>query len=219
MPTKRVNNSGATNRRSELGISAAKAHIERPGGDGDDDRPGQRREEIGRDPGGERDQRERDDDSHGLAGAGVDRKRRPAVAGSSVRVRLRVVSACREIERGGNEPWFRRLLLGGDAAKLRRADGVEAFGEALAVGIDQRRGARGGDRIGGLPQRDLSGQRRADHVRLDQAVVAGAALVGVAIALDQARAFGDFERELGGLRAPPRTIRPSQRSIARCSSA
>ena len=43
----------------------------------------------------------------------------------------------------------------------------------------------------------MARQRRADHVVLDQAVVAGAALVGVAIALDQARALGDFERKLG----------------------
>ena len=90
MPTMRVNNSGATKRGSEFADQRRDAHIERPGGDGDDDRPGQRREEIGRDPGRERDQREREHGPHDLAGAGVDRKRRPAaaIAGTFVRIGL-----------------------------------------------------------------------------------------------------------------------------------
>ncbi len=66
-------------------------------------------------------------------------------------------------------------------------------------------------------QRDLARQRRADHARLDAAVVGKPARIGVAIALDQPRAFGDFERELG--RAVRRLARSgrARTSICACS--
>ena len=53
-----------------------------------------------------------------------------------------------------------------------------------------------------LRERDLARQRRADHARLDRRVIGEPARMGVAIALDQPRAFGDLEREIG--RAPRR---------------
>ena len=86
-------------------------------------------------------------------------------------------------------------LLRGDA-HCRRVDFSEAFGKALAFGIDKRRGACVGDRIARPRRRNLARQRRPDHARFDRAVIGGPARMRVAIALDQSRAFGDLEREL-----------------------
>ena len=76
-------------------------------------------------------------------------------------------------------------------------DSGKAFGEAFALRIDQRGGAGAGNGVGGLRNRDVARQSRADNARLDRRVIGGAARMGVAIALDQPRAFGDFQREAG----------------------
>src|SRR5664280_2951033 len=75
----------------------------------------------------------------------------------------------------------------------------QAFGQAFALRVDQGGGARAGDGIGGAPQGDLARQRRADHARLDAAVVGKPARISIAIALDQAGAFGDFQRQCARL--------------------
>src|SRR2546428_94086 len=90
-----------------------------------------------------------------------------------------------------------RALLGGDAANRWRFDFTEAFGEAFALRIDERRGARARDRVDGLAKRNLPLERRADHVGRDQAIIRGCALQRVAIALDETGAQRDFERKLG----------------------
>ena len=72
----------------------------------------------------------------------------------------------------------------------------QAFGEAFAFRVDQGGGAGAGDGVGRARRRDVAGERRADHARFDGAVIGKPARVSVAIALDQPRAFGDFEREI-----------------------
>src|SRR5262245_27886368 len=76
----------------------------------------------------------------------------------------------------------------------------EAAGEALAFRILERRGARTGDGVDSLRQRNRAREHGPDHALLDEREVAAAALVRVAIALDEPRAFGDLERELDRLR-------------------
>src|SRR5439155_6390687 len=83
-------------------------------------------------------------------------------------------------------------------AAVAPGDLGEALGEALAVGIDQRGGARARDRVGTLAERDVAGEDRPDHLRHDRPVVGAAALPGVAVALDQARAFRRLHRDVGG---------------------
>src|SRR5665213_1398586 len=67
--------------------------------------------------------------------------------------------------------------------------------KARAVGIGQRRNPRGGDAVGGQRRRGAAGERRADDALEDGAVIGGAALMRVAIALDEARAFDDLQRQ------------------------
>src|SRR5687768_9549230 len=90
----------------------------------------------------------------------------------------------------------RKRLFRRDAKIAPAAQLGQAFGEALAFRIDQRRGAGRGDRIGGTIWRDLAGDCGADHPLDDGAVIGAAARMGVAIPLDQPRTFGDFEREV-----------------------
>src|SRR5436190_10257410 len=78
-----------------------------------------------------------------------------------------------------------------------RLDRGERFREPLALRIEQRGGARRGDCVDALRHPYTAFEHRRDHARLDQRVVRRAALPGVAVTLDQARAFGDFERQLG----------------------
>src|SRR5450755_250686 len=94
------------------------------------------------------------------------------------------------------------LLFRRDGETCLPIDLGQAFGQAFALRIDQSGGARAGQRVGGAPGWDLARQRRADHARLDAAVVGKPARMRVAIALDQAGAFGDFERQ--GARVPRR---------------
>ena len=93
----------------------------------------------------------------------------------------------------------------------------QAFGEAFALRIDQSGGARAGDGVGGAFRRDGARQRRADHPRLDGAVVGKPARMRVAIAFDQPGAFGDFERRVRRECRAASAIRPSQDSICACS--
>ena len=72
----------------------------------------------------------------------------------------------------------------------------EAARERFAVGIEQRRRPRARGRVDALAQWDAAGQSRPEDAGLDQAVICGAPLMGIAIALDQTRAFRDFEREI-----------------------
>src|SRR5215471_11528114 len=74
----------------------------------------------------------------------------------------------------------------------------ETLGEPFTLRIDQRGGARARDRIRPLAQRDAAGEQWADHLRFDQCIIRAATLPGIAIALDQAGAFGDLERHVGG---------------------
>ena len=87
-------------------------------------------------------------------------------------------------------------------AEVRAAlDVGEAAGEAFALGIDQRGGAGARDRI---DTARATGIRPASTGRITRASMVGivrrAALPGVAIAFDQPRAFGDFERQRRGPR-------------------
>ena len=146
------------------------------------------------------------DDSHGLPRAGIDRQRRLAAA---VVVTIPILAA-----------FVLGLRFCRHAARLNAAGRVEvpaAIQPRCGAAPARRwrrgiwRGSRRRDRPAPrcAPRRPRrrparSGICPASAGRItcvfDQAVVAGAALVGVAIALDQARAFGDFERELGGQR-------------------
>src|SRR5581483_976656 len=74
----------------------------------------------------------------------------------------------------------------------------EAAGEAFAFGVDEGRGAGAGDRIGGAAGWDLARESWHDHAGRDEAIIGDPARVGVAIAFDQPRAFGDFQRQGAG---------------------
>ena len=73
---------------------------------------------------------------------------------------------------------------------------ASALCEPLAFRIEQRRGARGGDRVDAGAHGNAAFEHGHDHARLDGLVVAETALPGVAVALDEARTFGDFERQI-----------------------
>src|SRR4029079_18080862 len=92
------------------------------------------------------------------------------------------------------------LLFRRDGLGSRRRPVGQGLGQRLALGIEQSRGAGARNRVGGTARRDVTGERRADDVTLDQAIVAAAARVGVAVALDQARARGNLQRQFGRLR-------------------
>src|SRR5665647_650885 len=87
-------------------------------------------------------------------------------------------------------------LLRRDAERALALDLGQAFGEALALRIKQSGRARAGDGIGGAGKWDIARQRRADQPLLDDAEIAEPANMRIAIALDQAGAFGDLEAEL-----------------------
>src|SRR5207244_1051976 len=76
----------------------------------------------------------------------------------------------------------------------------EAAGEALALGVLERRGAGAGDGVDALRDGERAGEDGADHALHDQAIIVAAAPVGVAVTLDQPGAFGDFEGELARAR-------------------
>src|SRR5665213_22543 len=86
-------------------------------------------------------------------------------------------------------------LFGRDPESSGSIDFGQAFGEAFALGIDQRGCARAGDGVGGALRWDMARQCRADHAGLDAAVVGKAARISVAITFDQPRAFRDFARQ------------------------
>src|SRR5258708_7584255 len=69
----------------------------------------------------------------------------------------------------------------------------EAPREAFTFGVEQGGGAGARDRVDPARHRYPSGHHGTDDPRFDRGVVCGAALPGVAIALDQPRALGDFE--------------------------
>src|SRR5664280_976626 len=81
------------------------------------------------------------------------------------------------------------LLFRRDAETRLPIDLGQAFGQAFALRIDQSGGARAGERVGGAPGWDLARQRRADHARLNAAIIGKPARVRIAIALDQAGAL------------------------------
>src|SRR5262249_31650690 len=91
--------------------------------------------------------------------------------------------------------WSWQVLLRRDAARRLRVDLGETFREAFALGVDEGCGPGARDRIDRVLERDVAGKRRTDHMLLDHPIVAAAALVVVALALDEAGAFGDFGRE------------------------
>src|SRR5262249_45656293 len=88
----------------------------------------------------------------------------------------------------------RGALFGGDARGAVLLELGEATRERFALGIGERRRPRARDRVDAEGERDMSRQDRPDDARLDQAVIGAAAFQGIAIALDQSRAFRDFER-------------------------
>src|SRR5262249_7559433 len=90
----------------------------------------------------------------------------------------------------------RGALFGGDARGAVLFDLAKAARERFALGIAERGRPRGGDRVDAEGERDMSRQDRPDDARLDQAVICAAAFQGIAIALDQPRAFRDFDREV-----------------------
>ena len=72
----------------------------------------------------------------------------------------------------------------------------KAARKRFAVGIEQRSRPRARGRVDALAQWDAAGQGRPQNAGLDQAIICRAPLVGIAITLDQPRAFRDFEREI-----------------------
>ena len=92
---------------------------------------------------------------------------------------------------------------------------AERVAERLALGIGERRLARLADR-GRLLAR-VGGGRVLDQRVEDGEEVSLAAPVGLAVALDEARAFGDLAREPTSRCAASATS-ASQRSISCCSS-
>src|SRR5712692_2825770 len=67
---------------------------------------------------------------------------------------------------------LRRDLVGGVLLDVGKATG-----EAFALWVGERRGARAGDRVDGLRRGYRSGKRRTDHTRLDRRKAGAAALV------------------------------------------
>src|SRR5262249_35218907 len=90
----------------------------------------------------------------------------------------------------------RDALFGGDARSAVLLELGEAARERFALGIGKRRRPRARDRIDAEGDGDMSRQDRRDDAALAQAVIGAAAFQGIAIALDQPRAFRDFDREI-----------------------
>src|SRR5215470_8137208 len=74
----------------------------------------------------------------------------------------------------------------------------KALCEALALGIGKCRDTGAGDGVDAPGQRNGAGENGPDHLELDGGVILSAALVGVAVAFEQPRTFGDLERKRGG---------------------
>ena len=87
------------------------------------------------------------------------------------------------------------VLLRRDPERGLALDLRQTLGQALAFRIDQSGGSRTGNRIGCARRWDLARQRRPDQPGLDDAIVAEAARISIAIAFDQPGAFRDFERK------------------------
>src|SRR5262249_55570436 len=90
----------------------------------------------------------------------------------------------------------RGALFGGDARGAVLLELAKAARERFALGIGERGRPRARDRVDAEGERDMSRQDRPDDARLDQAVIGAAAFQGIAIALDQPRAFRDLERKI-----------------------
>ena len=89
-----------------------------------------------------------------------------------------------------------RKSLGGNAQAVVAFKFRKTARKRFAVGIEQRSRPRARGRVDALAQWDAAGQSRPEDAGLYQAVICGAPLMGIAIALDQTRAFRDFEREV-----------------------
>src|SRR5262249_48699798 len=89
-----------------------------------------------------------------------------------------------------------KKLFGRDPLARLCFDAAEALRQRLTFGIEQRRSAGAGNRIDGLAQRNLAGERRFDHLGDDDAIVVAATLVRIAITLDEAGAFRDLVGEV-----------------------
>src|SRR6478609_10842216 len=96
----------------------------------------------------------------------------------------------------GGEHSAARKSLGGNAQAVVAFELRKAARQCFAVGIEQRCRPRACGGVDALAQWDAARQGRPDDAGLDQAVIAGPSFVGIAIALDQARAFRDFERKI-----------------------
>src|SRR5262249_12336459 len=84
----------------------------------------------------------------------------------------------------------------GDVAQLRcAAEFGEALGEALALRVGECGRAGTGDGVRSARGGNLPIERGPDYLIHDDVVIGAAARMRVAIALNQPRAFGNFERQ------------------------
>ena len=91
-------------------------------------------------------------------------------------------------------------LFGGDGVRGWVGEAGETLCQGFALRIEQCCGACAGDAIDRLLHRHGVGQCRHHNVLDDQIVIAAAVPMGIAIAFDEACAFGEFDREFGGAR-------------------